>query len=396
MIQVSVVGQGYVGLPLSIAASNCGYKVMGIDSDINKVKSLNSGISIIEDVSSKEISQTLNAGRYQATTNFDVISQSAFVLICVPTPLTADGKPDLTALTAALKSVGKNLSAGTLVILESTVEPGTTRDYVATLIERESGLDKFQYYLAFSPERIDPSNKKWGIKNTPKLVAGLTEEATNKAISFYSKFVDTVVKCESPEVAETAKLLENSYRLINISFINEVSMFCRKLGIDVNEVIRVASTKPYGFMPFFPSIGAGGHCIPVDPLYLANKSSEIGAPMTMINLANKINRDVPNLYVQLAVEKIGELSGSKILIVGLSYKVNLADVRETPVSLLIEKLRAKGAKVFWHDHLVKEWNGETSVSLSRDFDLAILATPHDGIDLTKLGATPIINTRGSV
>ena len=396
MIQVSVVGQGYVGLPLSLTASNCGYKVTGIDSDINRVKSLNSGLSMIEDVSSKELSQSLNSGRYQVTTNFDVISQSAYVLICVPTPLTADEKPDLTALTDALKSVGKNLSPGTLVILESTVEPGTTRGFVATLIEKESGLDKSQYFLAFSPERIDPSNKQWGVKNTPKLVAGLNQEATNKAIEFYSKFIDTVVACESPEVAETAKLLENSFRLINISFINEISMFCRKLGIDVNEVIRVASTKPYGFMPFFPSIGAGGHCIPVDPLYLANKSYEIGAPMTMIRLADKINRDIPNFYVQLAFEKIGELSGRKILVIGISYKVNLADVRETPVSSLIQKLRAKGAKVFWHDELVKEWNGETSVAISGDYDLAILATPHNGIDLSKLGATPLIETRGSV
>jgi UDP-N-acetyl-D-glucosamine dehydrogenase len=172
-------------------------------------------------------------------------------------------------------------------------------------------------------------------------------------------------------------------------------MFCRKLGIDVNEVIRVASTKPYGFMPFFPSIGVGGHCIPVDPLYLANKSYEIGAPMRMINLANEINQDIPYLYVQLAFNKLGEIADRKILIIGLSYKVNLADVRETPVSSLIEKLRAKGARVFWHDDLVKEWNGESSVSISSDFDLAILATPHDGIDLTKLGVTPLINTRGS-
>jgi UDP-N-acetyl-D-glucosamine dehydrogenase len=395
MINVSVVGQGYVGLPISLAASGAGYRVTGIDSDVNRVTALKSGISLIEDVSSKELRLMLSTGRYQVTTDFNEVSQSAYVLICVPTPLTVDKKPDLSFLSKALKSVGTNLSVGTLVILESTVEPGTTRDFVKTLIEDESGLDESQYFLAFSPERIDPSNKQWGIKNTPKLVAGLNQQATDKAIEFYSKFVDTVVACESPEVAETAKLLENSFRLINISFINEVSMFCRKLGIDVNEVIRVASTKPYGFMPFFPSIGVGGHCIPVDPLYLANKSYEIGAPMRMINLANEINQDIPDLYVQLAFNKLGEIADKKILIIGLSYKVNLADVRETPVSSLIEKLRAKGARVFWHDDLVKEWNGESSVSISSDFDLAILATPHDGIDLTKLGVTPLINTRGS-
>lgn len=396
MINISVVGQGYVGLPISLAASDAGYKVTGIDSDINKVTALSSGISLVEDVPNKEVIRLLNSGRYQIETDFKSVSHSTYVLICVPTPLTSDGKPDLSFLSNAIKSVGKNLSPGTLVILESTIEPGTTRDFATTLIEEESGLDESQYFLAFSPERIDPSNKQWGVKNTPKLVAGLNQEATNKAIEFYSKFIDTVVACDSPEVAETAKLLENSFRLINISFINEISMFCRKLGIDVNEVIRVASTKPYGFMPFFPSIGAGGHCIPVDPLYLANKSNEIGAPMTMIRLADKINRDIPNFYVQLAFEKIGELLDRKILVIGISYKVNLADVRETPVSSVIQKLRAKGAKVFWHDELVKEWNGETSVAISSDYDLAILATPHNGIDLSKLGATPLIDTRGSV
>jgi UDP-N-acetyl-D-glucosamine dehydrogenase len=396
MINVSVVGQGYVGLPISLAASDAGYRVTGIDSDINKVTALSSGVSLVEDVPNKEVIRLLNSGMYQIETDFQSVSHSAYVLICVPTPLTSDGKPDLSFLSNAIKSVGKNLSPGTLVILESTIEPGTTRDFAAKLIEEESGLDKSQYFLAFSPERIDPSNKQWGVKNTPKLVAGLNQEATNKAIQFYSKFIDTVVACDSPEVAETAKLLENSFRLINISFINEISIFCRKLGIDVNEVIRVASTKPYGFMPFFPSIGAGGHCIPVDPLYLVNKSTEIGAPMKMISLANKINIDISNFYVQLAFEKIGELSGRKILVIGISYKVNLADVRETPVSSLIKKLRTRGAKVSWHDELVKEWNGETSASISRDYDLAILATPHSGIDLSKLGTTPLINTRSSV
>lgn len=396
MIKVSVIGQGYVGLPLSLAISKCGYQVIGIDSDKEKVLAIKSGESTVEDVTSTELNQYLKNGNYQVTSDFNQVSQSSIVLLCVPTPLTDEGNPDLSMLTSALKSVGKNLSLGTLIILESTVEPGTTRNLVASLIESQSGLNHSEYFLAFSPERIDPNNKAWGIKNTPKLVAGLNQDATNRAIEFYSKFIDTVVKCDSLEVAETAKLLENSFRLINISFINEISKFCRKLGIDVNAVIESASTKPYGFMPFFPSIGAGGHCIPVDPVYLSDKALKIDAPIQMIDLAAQINKGIPNFYAQLAVEILGETSGKKILIVGVSYKINLTDVRETPVKDLIQILRIKGAEVLWHDDLVREWNGEKSVALSSDFDLAILATPHDYLDLTKLGNVPILNTRGSI
>lgn len=396
MIRVSVIGQGYVGLPLSLAASKSGYQVVGIDSDKKKVLAIKSGESMIEDVTSIELDECLKTGNYQITSDFNVISQSSIVLVCVPTPLTDKGDPDLGMLTNALKSVGEYLSAGTLIILESTVEPGTTRNFVAPLIEHQSGLNQSEYFLAFSPERIDPNNKAWGIKNTPKLVAGLSEDATKKAIDFYSKFIDTVVTCDSLEVAETAKLLENSFRLINISFINEISKFCRKLGIDVNAVIESASTKPYGFMPFYPGIGAGGHCIPVDPIYLSDKALKIGAPIQMIELAAQINKSIPDFYVQLAAKMLGEISGKKILVIGVSYKINLADVRETPVKDLIQKLRIKGAEVFWHDDLVKEWNGEKSVALHSGFDLAIIVTPHNYLDFSKLGNVPILNTRGSV
>ena len=202
--------------------------------------------------------------------------------------------------------------------------------------------------------------------------------------------------CESLEIAETAKLLENTFRLINISFINELAIFCQKLNIDINQVIKAAATKPYGFMPFYPSIGVGGHCIPVDPLYLANKAREIGAPTRFIDLADQINQEIPDYFVGRAEEKLGGLKGAKVLVVGVSYKPNVADVRETPVEALILGLKQKGAMVVWHDDLVKEWNSEKSVPLSSDFDLAIIATPHDYLDLTRLGNVPILNTRGSV
>jgi UDP-N-acetyl-D-glucosamine dehydrogenase len=280
--------------------------------------------------------------------------------------------------------------------VESTIEPGTCRNILLPILLEESGLKLGDFELAYSPERIDPTSKKWCITNTPKLVAGLTEISTNRARDFYGKFIELITICSSLEIAETAKLLENSFRLVNISFINELAIFCQKIGIDISEVISAAATKPYGFMPFYPSIGVGGHCIPVDPIYLANAAKAVGAPSRFIELADQINQEMPGYFVGRAEEKLGGLKAKKVLVVGVSYKPNVADVRESPVKALITGLKQKGAQVFWHDDLVKEWNGEKSVTLSSDFDLAIIATPHDYIDLTKLGNVPILNTRGSI
>ena len=394
--KVVVIGQGYVGLPLAIYAARANYLVIGLDIDIQKIDKLNSGQSTTDDIKSTEVKSIVQSKNYRASNNFLEVSNAEIVLICVPTPLDINNKPDLNLLRAATKSVGQNLSKETLVIIESTVAPGTTRDIIVPLLEKESNLSSNDFLIAFSPERIDPRNKTWNIKNTPKLVAGLTDDACNKAIDFYSKFIDKVTKCESIEIAETAKLLENSFRLVNISFINELSIFCQKLGIDVIDVIDAASTKPYGFMPFYPSIGVGGHCIPVDPIYLANKAREIGAPTRFIDLADQINREMPEYFVGRAEEKLGGLKGKKILVVGVSYKPNVSDVRETPAEALIVGLKKEGAQVYWHDDLVKEWNGEKTVALSNQYDLAIMATPHDYIDLTKLGNIPVLNTRASI
>ena len=395
-MNISVIGQGYVGLPIALSAASSGFEVKGIDNDQNKVANLNSGVTSIEDVDPQIISEMISSGKYLATTDFSIIEKSAIVLICVPTPLDLDHKPDLSYLIAAAKSAGKYLSRGSLVILESTVAPGTTRNTIVKILEQESGLESNDFLVAYSPERIDPSSKKWNVKNTPKLVAGLDDEATKQAVNFYSKFIDNVVTCDSIEVAETAKLLENSFRLINISFINELSIFCSKLGISVIDVINAASTKPYGFMPFYPSLGVGGHCIPVDPLYLADKAREIGAPTRFIDLADQINQEMPGYFVGRAEEKIGGLEGKKVLVIGVSYKPNVADVRETPVESLIVGLVGRGAKVSWHDDLVKEWNGSKSDVMNSNYDLAIIATPHDYIDLSKLGNVPILNTRESI
>ena len=393
---MAVIGLGYVGLPLAAAAAKSGYTVIGVDLDIERVKKINSGISPIEDISSSEILDLVGRGLLKANSDYSALKGADVILICVPTPLTSDHQPDLTYLESAANSISNNLSNGSLLILESTVAPGTTRDFLTPLIASGSGIDIADLDIVFSPERIDPLNQKWNLKNTPKIIAGLTPKSRKRAVDFYSKFVDIVIECEEVEVAETAKLLENSFRLVNISFINELSIFCQKLGININDVISAASTKPYGFMPFYPSIGIGGHCIPVDPLYLANKAKEVGAPTKIINLAAQINLEMPGYFVGRAEEKLGGLKARKVLVVGVSYKPNVADVRETPVKALITGLKKKGAQVSWHDDLVKEWNGEKSVALSGDFDLAILATPHDYLDLTKLGNVPILNTRGSV
>jgi UDP-N-acetyl-D-glucosamine dehydrogenase len=394
--KVAVIGLGYVGLPLSVAAANSGFKVVGIDINQTQVTQINQGLSPIVDVSNEEISSLVKNGQFIATSDFSEIIGAEVVLLCVPTPLSLNHKPDISSMEMAAKSIAPYIAKNMLVILESTVEPGTTRNILSPLLTKSSKLKQDDFHVAFSPERIDPANKVWTVKNTPKLVSGLTEDACNKAMNFYEKFIQHLVKCDSLEIAETSKLLENSFRLINISFINEISRFCYKLGIDVNAVIAAAESKPYGFMPFYPSVGVGGHCIPVDPLYLANKAREIGAPTRFIDLADQINQEMPGYFVGKAEEKIEGLKGKKVLVIGVSYKPNVADIRETPVEALIIGIKNKGAQVFWHDDLVKEWNGEKSVALSNEYDLAILATPHDYLDLTKLGDVPILNTRGSI
>ena len=395
-MKVSIIGQGYVGLPLAISCAQSGFEVTGIDLNEEKVSQLNKHQSIVEDVSDAELKSVSESGKYKATTNYSIDSSTEIICICVPTPLSSNHQPDLDILKAATKDVGKSLKAGMLVIVESTIQPGTTRNVVLPILEKESGLSRDQFLVAYSPERIDPMNKRFTIKNTPKLIAGLTSEAAVRAKEFYLKFVDQIDVCDSLEVAETAKLLENSFRLVNISFINELAVFCQKIGIDVNNVIKAASTKPYGFMPFYPSIGVGGHCIPVDPLYLAQSARLVGAPTRFIELADEINLGMPSYFVDRATDTLGGLKDKKVLVIGVAYKPNVSDVRETPVKSLIKGLKQKGAQVYWHDDLVKDWNGEKTVTLSSDFDLAILATPHDYLDLTKLGNVPILNTRGSI
>ncbi len=387
-MKIAVVGQGYVGLPVAIAAAEAGHDVVGIDIDPEKVARLNSGKSPIGDLADSSIAGV--GSKYEASSTFEGIDTANVVVICVPTPLDSAHNPDLTFLVSACESIANRMRAGVLVILESTVSPGSTRGIVKSALDK-SGVE---YLLAYSPERIDPANKQWNVKNTPKLVAGITDVATVRALEFYRSFVAGVTTGSSVEVIETAKLLENSFRLINISFINEIAEFCARMGIDVREVIDAAATKPYGFMPFYPGAGVGGHCIPVDPSYLVAKAREIGAPTRFIDLANEVNLSMPSYFVGVAAGILGGLTGKKILVVGVAYKPDVSDVRETPALQLIRLLREAGAVVAWHDDLVGMWNNEHSVILTSGYDLAVLVNPHTGTDLSLLGSTPVLNTRG--
>ena len=390
-LKVAIVGQGYVGLPLAMAAVGAGNSVIGIDSDAGLVSSLSSGVSAIEDVSDSELAAAIKSG-YSVSGSFSAVGDCSVVVVCVPTPLDAAGAPDISILVEVVNSVASVVKPGVLVIVESTIATGTIRKVIAPILEAKLGVGHFD--LVYSPERIDPLNKKWGVKNTPKLVAGLTEVALSRAVSFYSGFVSTVVPGSSVEVIETAKLLENSFRFVNISFINEISVLCDALGIDVLEVIDAAASKPYGFMPFYPGAGVGGHCIPVDPIYLASAARGAGSPSRFIELARDINSAMPAYFVGRVVEKLGTLSGKAIIVIGVAYKANVSDTRESAAEKLIDLLRGAGAIVSWHDDVVGTWRGEESSALSASFDLAILVTPHDGLDMAALGSVPVINTRG--
>jgi UDP-N-acetyl-D-glucosamine dehydrogenase len=393
---LAVIGLGYVGLPLALKASRSGFNVFGIDIDLDKVSLINQGLSTISDVNKEEIQLSIESGMFRASSNFQNVELADVVVICVPTPLDMDRNPDLTILEAAIKSVAQNVKEGTLVILESTVSPGTTREILIPKFYSYSETRARTLKFAFSPERIDPANKLWNVTNTPKVVSGIDKQSTQAAVEFYSKLVNKIHICSSPEIAELSKLLENSFRYINISFINEFRELCNKLGVEVNEVIEASATKPYGFMPFYPSTGVGGHCIPVDPLYLSDKARKVGATAKFIDLADSVNISQPEFFVKWADKKINGLSHKRVIVIGVSYKPNVTDVRETPVKALILALRQNGAQVFWHDDLVKEWNGEKSSNLDGEYDLAILATRHDYLDMKVLGNTPLISTGSSI
>lgn len=407
-VDVVVIGLGYVGLPLARAATQAGLSVTGLDVSGEVVKALNAGGSHVDDVSDGDVTRML-AGGFRATTNGARISDASTVVICVPTPLSDSGGPDLGAVTGAARTVADHLRPGTLVILESTTYPGTTDEVVRPILEKSGLSAGTDFHLAFSPERIDPGNTEFGLQNTPKVVGGHTPACTRRAADFYRQFTDTVVTTRGTREAETAKLLENTYRHINIALVNEMARFCHELGIDLWDVIRAAATKPFGFQPFYPGPGVGGHCIPIDPNYLSHSvRQKLGYPFRFVELAQEINTAMPTYVARRAQNILNDdgkpAKGSTVLLLGVTYKPNIADQRESPARPLARELSLLGAKVTYHDPYVPRWrlNGheiervpdlEPAVAAA---DLVILVQHHREYDVEALTATArrFFDTRG--
>ena len=382
---LAIIGQGYVGLPLAMAAVDSGWTVIGIDNLEAKVVQINSGSSPIEDISDVQLKAAIAKGAYKATTDFSTVALASVVTICVPTPLDDKRDPDISLLRSAVTAIAPFVSNETLVVSESTSYPGTLREVIIPIVDSLKPKDSVTIYFASAPERVDPGNMLWNQKNTPRLVGGIDKASQAKALAFYESICDAAVSVSTPEVAEAAKLLENTFRLVNIALVNEFTQICSANGINVHEVIDAASSKPYGFMPFRPGVGVGGHCIPVDPLYLAWWARQHGATALFVESADSINHAMPKYVAQRALSMIETaITNPKVLILGVAYKPGVGDVRETPVSELRNHLTAQGADVAWHDPLVPVWEGSKPVDLGWECDVAILATNQPGIDIAQL------------
>lgn len=396
---LAIVGQGYVGLPLALAAVEAGWSVIGIESSQAKINQIQMGQSPVEDVSDSTLLNAISSKKYFITSDFSQVSAAEIVVICVPTPLDENSEPDLRVLRLAVKEIAPHLSDETLLISESTSYPGTLRSVIVPIVDSLKPKSSKVIYFAVAPERVNPGDVFWHQRNTPRLIGGIDEESHSKALNFYRSICDSVVPVNSPEVAEAAKLLENSYRLVNISLINEFAQICSKNGLSASEVIDAAATKPYGYMPFKPSVGVGGHCIPVDPMYLTWWARESGASFELIEKANLINREMPKFIARRGLSLLNSsIETPRVLILGVAYKSGISDVRETAVRSLILELRATGAEVAWHDPLVSFWDGENSVDLNWSCDLVIVATMQPAIELSKILSfrVPIFDTTGLV
>ena len=382
---LAIIGQGYVGLPLAMAAVDAGWRVVGVDNFDAKVAQINRGSSPVEDISDARLQEAIKRGLYQATTIYSEVSQASVITICVPTPLDEKREPDLTLLRSAATGIAPFVSNETLVVSESTSYPGTLRDIIIPIVNSHKPIETSAVYFASAPERVNPGDSIWNQKNTPRLVGAIDEESQKRALAFYESICDAAVSVSTPEVAEAAKLLENTFRLVNIALINEFTQLCSASGIDVHEVIEAASSKPYGFMPFKPGVGVGGHCIPVDPLYLTWWARQHGEKAAFVESADSINHAMPKYVAHRALSMVdASIKNPKVLILGVAYKSGVGDVRETPASELRDHLKAQGADVAWHDPLVPIWEGSNPVDLDWSYDVAILATKQPGMNLTKL------------
>lgn len=393
---IAVIGQGYVGLPLAVEAAEAGWTVIGVDKSPSIVKNLNSGRSHIEDISDARLSALIEGKRYVASGDYQEISKATVCVICVPTPLDHEGKPDTRILESAVISVAPHLKSGTLLVNESTSYPGTLRDLIKRIVDekRDSGAEGIKF--ASAPERIDPQNKEWKLSATPRLISGIDNEARKAAEDFYSTFCHNIVPVSSPEVAELAKLLENTFRQVNIALINQLVPFCHELGIDIREVIEAAGTKPYGFMKFYPGAGVGGHCIPVDPLYLLWKSRQLGIDLPFIEKADDINRKMPEYVTERLLALSQERASKSVLLLGIAYKPGVSDVRESPALDVSKQLKARGFEVYFLDPLVESIDGIDPYK-GEDIRAAIVVTAQPGLDLGPYVAAdiPILDCTGA-
>jgi UDP-N-acetyl-D-glucosamine dehydrogenase len=407
---VGIVGLGYVGLPLAMEMARGGYRVLGFDLSARVVDGITAGRSHIQDVPSEGLSGYVRDGRIAATTDLTRMREPDCIVICVPTPLSKTRDPDVSFIVAATESVTKTLRAGQLIVLESTTYPGTTRDLMLPALET-SGLKVGEdFFLAFSPERVDPGNPKFGTRNTPKVVGGVTPACSRVVVAIYQAAIDTLVPVSSPEAAELVKLLENTFRSVNIGLANEMAVVCDKLGVDVWEVIEAAATKPFGFMKFTPGPGLGGHCIPIDPHYLAWKMRALNYRTRFIEVAGEVNAEMPEFWVNKVVEALNDHAraarGSTVLVVGVAYKKDIDDIRESPALDIMKLLQRMGAEVRYHDPFVPELDEDgaelRSTPLSpetvRAADCVVIVTDHSGLDYAMIAgeARAVVDTRHAI
>ncbi len=409
--RISVLGLGYVGLPLAVAFAEAGYRVHGVDPDSRKIETLQRGESHIQDVPSEQIARLVKSGNLESSTDFSSLAEADAVSICVPTPLRKTGDPDLSYILNATESLGKYMHPNMVVVLESTTYPGTTREILLPQLGEQKGLSAGEdFFLAFSPERVDPGRKDWTTLNTPKVIGGITLACSEVAATWYRQALKSVVEVTSAEVAEMAKLLENTFRMINIGLVNEMAMMCEKLGVDVWEVIDAAATKPFGFMKFTPGPGLGGHCIPIDPLYLSWKLRALNYTARFIELASEINTGMPRYVVGKVQDALNErskaLKGSRVLVLGVAYKPDIDDLRESPALDVMGLLEQKGALVQYHDPYIPsvyhDGIGKDSVTelmeVVRSSDCVVIVTNHSSYDYPELlkNASLIVDTRNAI
>jgi len=409
--RVAILGLGYVGLPLATVFAEAGFKVVGIEPDRKKVESLLHGVSYVQDVPNEQVSRLVREGKLEATSDFSALQAADAVSICVPTPLRKTGDPDLSFILSATESLSKYMHSGMVIVLESTTYPGTTREIMLSKLTEACELKVGEdFFLAFSPERVDPGRKDWTTYNTPKVIGGITPACSEVASTWYAQALKTVVPVSSAESAEMAKLLENTFRMINIGLVNEMAIMCDRLGIDVWEVIEAAATKPFGFMKFTPGPGLGGHCIPIDPLYLSWKLRALNYTARFIDLASEINTGMPRYVVGKVQDALNEqakaLKGSRVLVLGAAYKPDVDDLRESPALDVIGLLRQKGAEVEYHDPYIPtirqdDWTLYSIPDLiasAREADCVVIITNHSVYDYPALlnSASVIVDTRNAL